>query len=130
MYSPPVLSTPVSGVSLRDKWKFQSSTSTPEDVRKKLFDMADDNEQAHWSSSSEYFSQSLNDESGISQTNMFDECSPGEQGKPQVCIMACLLIFAALLSTKNRVLAIPIKMGTQLMSLYSYRQIYRTCANT
>lgn len=90
MDTSPVPSTPVSGVSLRSKWKFQSLAITPEDVRKKLFDIEDENEQVHWSSSSEYFSQSFNDASGlsgISQTNMFDECSPGEQPKPQVCIV-------------------------------------------
>ena len=80
----------MSGISLRSKWKFQTLAITPEDVRKKLFDLDDENDdQTHWSSSSEYFSQSLNDAScmsGTSQTNMFDEYSPDEQQKPQVYI--------------------------------------------
>lgn len=87
----PVLSTPVSGISLRSKWKLHSLAITPDDVRKKLFDMEDENEPIHWSSSSGYFSQSLNDASGVSetsQTDMFDEYSPSEQQKSQVFLTA------------------------------------------
>lgn len=73
----PMPSTPMSGVSLRGKWTFDG---TPEDgVRKKLFELevaaADDNELNQWSSSSEYFSQSANDVSCLSDTNLFDESS-------------------------------------------------------
>ncbi len=80
----PIPSTPLSGVSLQGKWTFRSCT--PEDcVRKKLFDQEaaaveeKDSELNHWSSSSEYFSQSINDASclsGESHTNLFDENSP------------------------------------------------------
>ena len=83
----PVPGTPVSGISLRRKWKFELLAVTP-DVRKKLFDVEDD-EQLQWSSSSGYFSRSLNDASGVSetsQTDLFDDNSPGEQQKIQVCL--------------------------------------------
>lgn len=82
MESPsPLLSTPLTGVSLRGKWTFHPCTPGVDyGVRKKLFDLegqedaalADENQ---WSSSSEYFSQSINDlsASGESHSNLFDD---------------------------------------------------------
>lgn len=82
MESPsPLPSTPINGLSLQGKWTFQS-TNSEDRVRKKLFNKleaaaADDD--TEWSSSSEYFSQSVNDASflsGDSHTNLFPEKSP------------------------------------------------------
>ena len=79
MESPsPVPSTPINGLSLQGKWLLRSCEFTPEEesVRKKLFDPEPEEVEeedkaavataldAHqWSSSSEYFSQSVNDAS-------------------------------------------------------------------
>lgn len=73
-------STPVNGESLKGKWLFQSCS--PEDsvgVRKKLFELEGGGDEENQWSSSEYFSQSINDASclsGTSHTNLFDENSP------------------------------------------------------
>lgn len=82
MESPsPVPSTPISGLSLQGKWSFKL---TPEEsVRKKLFELdaaatADDGELHQWSSSSEYFSQSANDPSCLSDESQYP--SGQEQG--------------------------------------------------
>lgn len=90
MESPsPVPSTPLNGVAPRGKWLFQPCSPEFEgegSVRKKLFDLegqdtaadASHNEQ-QWSSSSEYFSQSVNDASCSSvesHTDLFGENSP------------------------------------------------------
>ena len=80
----PLLSTPLSGVSLSSKWKFDSSViMTPGtlDVRKKLVDLygededenENDSEQKQWSPTSEYFSQSVNE---YSSGNSFSDGSP------------------------------------------------------
>lgn len=93
MESPPLPSTPLSGVAPRGKWLFQSCSPGSEDevdVRKKLFDLegqdaaADESHgERRWSSSSEYFSQSMNnDTSCLSNTNLFDENSPPLAFKP------------------------------------------------
>jgi hypothetical protein len=80
----PAPGTPISGLTLQAKWTFRSCSSAEVDrVRKKLFKFepvavaADDG--AQWSSSSEYFSQSANEDSylsGDSHTNLFSGNSP------------------------------------------------------
>ena len=78
--------------TVKDKWMFNGSSSTPEDgVRKKLFDFEaeeDDNAMNQWSSSSEYFSQSGLDSSCMSgrnqSSNLFAENSPQQQPKSEV----------------------------------------------
>lgn len=119
----PLPSTPLSGVSLQGKWTFRSCT--PEDcVRKKLFDQQeaaaveekDSSELNHWSSSSEYFSQSINDASclsglsGESHTNLFDENSPHQVSNNG------LMVF------KNLNMVVTLRKSMRVSSLLTPRQ--------
>ena len=79
-------STPMSGVSLRNKWKFHPSTPE-EGIRKKLFDFEggeSDNDLNQVSATSEYFSHDSSYMSETNHTDSFDGISPQQRSPSQV----------------------------------------------
>ena len=91
MYSSPVRSTPLDGVAVAGSWKYQSFKCSPAgmDVRKKLFYGEKDA-----SASSEYFTQSIEECSGMSggsQTNLFSDSSPSS-AETKVQVQVCCLL--------------------------------------